>query len=78
MAYHFYFLKLLSHVVNFENFQPTFLFSCWEWDFTGECVGVCVRMSLCFDFCGLHFMYLSQSKNWKNLWNLSTTQQTVI
>jgi len=39
MAYHFYFLKPLSHVVNFENFHPTFVFSCWEWDFIGGWVG---------------------------------------
>lgn len=43
MAYHFYFLKPLSHVVNFENFQPTFDFSCWEWVFTGRGV----RVSIC-------------------------------
>lgn len=48
----------LSCSVNFESFQPTFVLSCWEWDFTGECGSMCPSV-LCSDFGGLCFMYQS-------------------
>lgn len=69
MVYHFYFSNLLSCVVNFENFQPAFVFSWLYW-----CGGV--HPSLYFDSCGLCFVHQSQSEKWQNLWNMSTMQQT--
>lgn len=66
----FCFLEHLSHTVNCENFQPASVFSSWN----GDDEGVCVHLSLVFDFCDLYFMYQSQSEKWRNSLNLCTAQ----